>query len=143
MKKIIIALTACVLTASAFARMPDPGYKVLEEFRKEFPSAGQVSWTEEEEFSRASFILGGKRIVAYFNREGQLEGSVRDLFYDQLPLTVMTAVEKRFQKPEVLYLREINNVEGTHYRIRLDAGGKKLMIRVAPDGNISDIDKVK
>ena len=143
MKKIITVLTACVITASAFSRMPDPGYKVLEEFRKEFPSAGQVSWTEEEDLSRASFILAGKRIVAYFNREGQLEGSVRDLFYDQLPLTVMTAVEKRFQKPEVLYIREINNAEGTHYRIRLDVAGKKFMVRVGSDGNISDVDKVK
>ncbi len=144
MKKFILAIAILSSTALySFANFPDPGYKVLEEFKKEFPNAENVSWTEEAEFAKVTFVLGGKRILAYFSQEGILEGTIRDLFYDQLPLNVVTALEKKFKGSEVLYIREINNAEGTHYRIRLDVEQRKLIVKVGSDGNISEVDKVK
>lgn len=144
MKKIILAVFIASITCTAsIASAPDPGYKVLEQFKIEFPTAEEVSWGSEADFDRASFILSGRRVIAFFSREGVLEGCIRDIFYDQLPLTVMNSVEKRFTKAEVLYIREINNAEGTHYRIRLDDGRKKLKVRIDSAGNISDIEKLK
>ena len=145
MKKIIllVAFAAIAATPSIAGMSPEPSYRVLEEFRKEFPSAENVKWEQEDQFVKANFVLAGRRVIAYFNEDGPLEGSIRDIFYDQLPLAVMASVERRFLGFEVLYIREINNAEGTHYKIRLDANGKKYSVRVSPDGNISDVDRLK
>jgi hypothetical protein len=146
MKKYIFAFVAAmtILATTSFASpVPEPGYRILEQFRKEFPNAQDVSWVQQAEFMKASFVLAGRRVIAYFSEEGSLEGTMRDIFFDQLPLTVMTGVEKRFNNPVILYVREIINAEGTHYRIRLDLGDRKLMVRVSADGSITDIDRIK
>ena len=144
MKKFILAVGFCSCFAViASAAAPDPGFRVLQEFKREFPSAESVNWSEEGEFSKASFVLAGKRIIAFFSNEGKLEGSMREIFYDQLPLSVMTAIDRKFEAHEVLRVREINNAEGTHYKIRLDAGEKKFQVRVKPDGNISEVTRLK
>jgi len=145
MKKFILVIALASITAmpSLASNTPEPGYRVLEEFKKEFPSAENVKWDTESQFLKANFILAGRRVIAYFSEEGQLEGSIRDIFYDQLPLSVMTSVERRFIDFDVLYIREINNAEGTHYKIRLDANGKKYSVRVSSNGNISDVERVK
>jgi hypothetical protein len=141
MKKIIFILAMGGITTAFAAVDPDPDQKVLDGFKKEFPAAQQVSWSTQAEFEKAVFVMAGRRVGAYFTREGQLEGSVRDIFYDQLPLTVMTAVERRFDQPTILEVREINNGEGTHYKIRLETPKKKIRLRVSPDGIISDVEK--
>ncbi len=146
MKKIILALSIAAITSTpllAIAGAPEPGFKTLEQFKKEFPTAEGVSWGNEADYDKASFILSGRRVIAYFNREGDFEGCIRDIFYDQLPLTVMTAVEKKYPDAEVLFIREINNTEGTHYKIRLDSGDKKLVVKIQSDGNISKVNKAK
>ncbi len=144
MKKIIVTLSL-VLTAGLFSAYaspdPDPTQKVLEGFKKEFPAAQHVSWTSWEEFDKAIFVMAGRRVIAYFTKEGELEGTLRDIFFDQLPLTVMTAVNKRYEKAVVIEVREINNAEGTSYKMKLEVGEKKLSVRVSPDGSFLSVEK--
>lgn len=145
MKKMILSLSL-LLTAGLSAvfanKDPEPGQEVLDLFKKEFSSAEQVKWSRQGEYDKATFVLGGRRTIAYFNADGELEGSIRDLFYDQLPLTVMTAVDKRFADADIIDVREINNTEGTHYKIRLTAKNKKYSVKVQPTGNILDVEKL-
>ena len=147
MKKIIVLLVFALSTGAvnsyANAFDPDPEQRVLDGFKKEFPTAQQVTWSKQAEFEKAVFVLAGRRVVAFFTREGLLEGSARDIFYDQLPLSVMTAVDKRFENATVFEVREINNAEGTCYRMRVESGNKKVKIKVSPDGTISEIEKLK
>ena len=102
-----------------------------------------IEWKEEAGFLKATFIMGDHRTQAYFKRDGQLEGSIRTLFYNQLPLAVMTAVDKRFTNAEIWDVSEINNPLGTSYRITLEAKHKKYRIRMDTSGNITDIERVK
>jgi hypothetical protein len=145
MKKMILSLSLLVtagLSAVYANEDPGPDQEVLELFKKEFSSAQNVSWSRQGDYDKATFVLAGRRAIAYFNPEGELEGSVRDLFYDQLPLTVMTAVDKRFADAEIIDVREINNAEGTHYKIRLKAKTKKYSVKVNSSGSISEVDKL-
>jgi ribosomal protein L28 len=120
---------------------PEPSLKVLEGFKKEFPTAQQVTWTTMGDFEKATFLYSGRRVVAYFTKDGALEGSVRDMFYDQLPLAAMSAITKRFVDPDVLEVWEINNNEGTRYRLKLASKGRSIFLKVDGDGNISDVIK--
>jgi hypothetical protein len=143
MKKVILSLLlATAVLTSAFANT-DPDPKVLDGFKKEFPAAQQVSWSKLADFDKASFIMAGCRVIAYFTKEGSLEGSVRDIFFDQVPLAVMTAVDKRYENAAVSEVREINNPEGTFYKIKLESRGKKYQFRVSSDGNISEVERIK
>ena len=145
MKKTILSffvLLTAGLSSVALANGPDPDQDVLELFKKEFSSAQQVSWSRQGDYDKATFVLAGRRAIAYFNAEGELEGSVRDIFFDQLPLAVMTAVDKRFADADIIDVREINNAEGTHYKIRLTAKSKKYSVKVDPSGSIGDVEKL-
>jgi hypothetical protein len=122
---------------------PEPGQVVLNEFKKEFSTAQNVSWTRQDEFDKATFVLAGRRVIAYFNSLGQLEGCVREIFFDQLPLAVMTAVDKRFSNAEILDVNEITNGEGTTYRVRLSLKDRKYRVKISANGNISDVEKIK
>jgi len=145
MKKIIISFSL-LLTAglsSAFANDDvNPDQKVLANFKNEFTAAQNVSWEKQGEYDKASFVLAGRRVIAFFNQAGELEGSMRDIFFDQLPLAVMTSVDKKYADAEIIDVREISNADGTNYRIRLESKGKKLSVRVSPGGNIDDVEKL-
>lgn len=143
MKKIFASLSL-LLTAglpAVFANDPEPDQQVLELFKKEFVAAENVSWSRQENYDKATFVLAGRRAIAYFNAAGELEGCVRDIFFDQLPLSVMTAVDKKFTNAEIIDVREVSNSEGTSYRIRLTSKNKKVSLKVDAVGNIDDVER--
>lgn len=145
MKKIIVSLSL-LLTAGltmVFANgAPAPNEQVLASFKKEFSAAQEVSWKKQDNYDKATFLLGASWVVAYFSPVGQLEGCARDIFFDQLPLAVMSAIDKRFIAAEIINVREITNVDGTHYRLTLEAKSKKYKVKVDSSGNINEVDKL-
>jgi hypothetical protein len=145
MKKIIFSLSM-LLTAglsTVFASNGiEPKQQVLELFKKEFAGAQNVTWEKQDEFDKAVFTLAGTRAIAYFNGSGELEGSVRDIFFNQLPLAVMTAVDKRFVNAEYYDVREITNASGTSYRLTLESNNKKYKVRVDSAGNMNEVEKL-
>src|SRR5690349_2047647 len=130
MKRIYLSLSLVLTMAVTAANAtPDPVSKeVQESFKKEFPNSQALSWNAVGEFMRATFLLDGQRTEAYFSEDGILQGSVRYLFFSQLPLAVMKAVEKRYTEPDALDVYEITNDEGTSYRITLDSQDKRYRI---------------
>src|SRR5690242_17833275 len=128
MKKIILTLslmltvTVTALLAAPLTPVPGPGAE--ETFKKEFAGAESVKWSEENGYQVASFVLGGHRTEAYFTSDGELLGSIRDLFYDQLPLAVMKSVDGKFPEADILNLHEVANSEGVTYRMRVELKGR-------------------
>lgn len=145
MKKIILSFALLLAAGTSVvlaAPRPEPGQRVLESFKKEFSSAENVSWNRLENFEKATFQLGGSWVVAYFSENGQLEGCARDIFYNQLPLTVMTAVDKKYADAEIINVREITNANGTHYLVSLEKNKRKLKVKVDAAGNITDVERL-
>jgi len=142
MKKTILVLSL-MLTVSAgtlFAGVPDPVTEVVKAaFKKEFPQAKIIGWSTTGDYIRATFILAGFRSEAYFNDQGVLFGSIRNIFYTQLPLAVTQAIEKRYADTDVVQVSEITNGNGTRYlldlrsekcdyQVQFDAGGNTLAV---------------
>lgn len=146
MKKTFVALTMLmtVVTGSAFAEPFDPANEQAKEtFRKEFPGASIISWSTAGEMTKAVFIYGGYRSEAYFNEDGELKGSARNIFYSQVPLAVTRSVEKRFEQPEVLEVTEITMGSGTSYVIRLSSGTKSYQLQIDAGGNLIQKEKTR
>jgi hypothetical protein len=145
MKKIFLSMSmALAVAVTGFAAVePEVNEKVKESFKREFSGAQLLGWSEQGEFYKATFIVAGSRAEAYFTADGELAGTIRSVFYNQLPLAVITAVEKRFSQIAVLDLYEITNVNGTAYRLTLESDNKKYRVRTDAAGNIADVEKLK
>jgi hypothetical protein len=146
MKKIFVSLSFLLTAAvsTAFAKIvtgPDPGLE--EVFKQEFAGAENVSWSQQENYQKATFVLAGHRVIAYFNEENELAGYIRDIKYDQLPLIVTKAVDKKFPAADVQEVREISNDDGTSYLVRVELNNKKYKVRITAEGNITAIEKLK
>jgi len=147
MKKTVFALSLIVTMAATTvqaAALPDPGNEAAKaNFKKEFPGAEIISWGNSGDLLKAVFIYDGYRSEAYFNEEGELQGSARNIFYNQLPLAVTRSVDKRFVKPDVLEVCEITIGSGTSYVLRLDDAGRHYKIQLDAGGNLIKKEKMK
>lgn len=143
MKKLILSL--CLFAViTAFAKSPDPvSEKVKSSFTKEFPGADLIGWTDAGDYYKAVFIYSGFRTEAYFTEDGKLQGSARNILYNQLPLAVTKAVEKRFTNADVLEINEITTEGGTSYLLRLEAGTKGYQVQYDGSGNNIGFERVK
>lgn len=138
-----LVLAVTVLTAAA----ADPGKKdVLAEraFQKQFSGAQNISWTKTNDgLHQVSFVWGGLRTVAFFNGDAEMVGSIRNVFFSHLPLTVLRSVETNFANPVVVEVTEITNQEGTSYNILLEEKNKKYKVRVNSYGDVLQKDKLR
>ena len=145
MKRIYLSLT--LFLAIAVAVNANDGETVSKEvqasFKKVFPSAEGLTWNVAGDLLRATFILDGHRTLAYFDEEGRFAGSLRSLFFNQLPLASMTAIDKKYPGADITEVYEITNDEGTSYLISLEATQKKYKVKVDANGNITQSDRVK
>jgi hypothetical protein len=145
MKRIILSF-AFVVTAGTMVAMADPGTTTPgfeSAFKKEFSGAQNVKWNEDNGYMKATFVLNEHRTIAWFTKEGEFQGSLRNIFFTQLPLTVVKAVNTRFEANIPLDITEVVNTEGTRYSFTLEYKSKKYKVSVSPDGNIDDVRKVK
>lgn len=146
MKKLLVSLllvfTAGMTSAFGNGKNIDPLVEKL--FTREFPGAENVKWVSlEDGYQKASFTLAGIGVEAYFSPEAELAGTVRNLFYNQLPLVVIQTVNNRFAGSIVLEVREITNSEGTSYRIRMEKKEKRHDLYLNSFGEITGLKKIK
>jgi len=146
MKQFFLVLSlslAVVLTASANPTpVNDP--KVEKAFSKLFAGASNVSWSKEEgNYLKASFVWGDHYTVAYFGEDGKLLGSIRGLFFNQLPLSVIRSFNSSFSDHIVLEVREISNDEGVSYTLLTEHKNKKYRIRMNGLGDVIEKTRVK
>ncbi len=145
-RKIFLALSFMLVIAGASAYAasePEISEKVKASFNKEFVGAHLLEWNDLGEYKKATFILGNHRTQAFFREDGQLAGSIRSLFYSQLPLAVMTSVDKRFAISAIWDVSEINNSSGTTYIITLETKIRKYKVKVDSNGNFNDIERIR
>jgi hypothetical protein len=146
MKKVFLSFSVILMLSVANVSAAD-GRPVTKEvqaaFKKEFPAAEGLSWNEVGDFCRAAFLLDGHRVEAYFSDDGKLQGSIRDIFFSQLPMAAMSAIEKKYAGADVSEVNEITNDEGTIYRVSLESLGKKYRVKIDANGNIAQADKLK
>ncbi len=146
MKKIVLSLAALLTVGAATLSanpLPEPNPKALEVFNREFASARFAKWSEDEGLAKVSFVLGGTRAIAFFDEGGELLGSIRDLTFNQLPLAVLTSIDKRYKDAAIYDFRELTNAEGTRYTMTVEDKGKKISVTLFANGQLADVRKLK
>jgi hypothetical protein len=150
MKKSIIAISAVLLMISTTAwagkgkkahkPRPDP---VQATFQSEFKGAEAVKWTDEADYTSASFVLNNSHVIAYFDYSGELLGTARNVLFDQLPLSVSTVVNQRYPTAIIYNIIEITNGSGTFYKMLAETPTHNYKLNVLADGDLSVESKTK
>lgn len=146
MKKIFLFLSfAMIIGMTNVFATNDPAVSPLvkQSFKKEFPSAVYVKWDKDQDYFKATFVLNEFRTQAWFSDEGELLGTIRGLFYDQLPLTVMRGIENKFPSAGISDILEITNINGTTYKMVATTQKGKFRLSATPDGAVIKAGKIK
>lgn len=105
MKKffLVLSLSLAVVLTTAAHPVTKENPKVEKAFQKMFAGASHVNWSEVKEgFLKVSFVWGGHQAVAFFDKNAYLIGTIRGLFFNELPLSVTKSVTDNFNAPIVL-----------------------------------------
>ena len=139
MKKIIIAaLFALSMMSSAFAADASKvSLKVMDNFKKQFRNASEVSWTIKEQFTKAEFSVNGIQVEAFFDKEGELIGTSRHTDFNQLPLTAIEKIKADYANYQISSTIEFDQKGDRNYYVSLEKGNKKQILTVSLYGDVT------
>lgn len=141
MKKVMTMITAAVLLLSAgsFAAnlKDDVNEKALSAFAKDFSGATEVNWQERDNLYLVEFRMDGVSFNAAYNSEGELLSSSKGIRLDELPLSVVAAVNKKYLGYEIGNNAAELTFDGqTNYFLTIANSQQVLFIRVDTKGHI-------
>lgn len=146
MKNLIVSLSVAfaVVTAPAYANSV-PGEPQAEKvFATQFSGATDVKWsTLNNGYKQVIFTLNGVRAMSFFDASGELLGTMRNLFFNQLPLSVMQTIGNQYSGAVMIETKEITNSEGTSYRVGFEYKEKRYNLRLNSSGDILEQEKIK
>lgn len=146
MKKTFLSLLAFLMigiTAVTANERTDVDPKILSAFQKEFSFAKNAKWEVKGNLTRVIFLLNDQGVSAWYNSDAELVTTARNILYNQLPISVIRALEKEYADAEFLGITEVNRNDETYYQIRADEKNRKLLLKASPSGNISVLKKIR
>jgi len=135
---LIIGITAVMANERA-----DVDPKILSAFQKEFSFAKNAKWEVKGNLTQVNFLLNDQGVSAWYNSDAELVTTARNILYNQLPISVIRALEKEYAGADFFGITEVNRNNETYYQIRADEKHKKFLLRASPSGNIIVLKKIK
>jgi hypothetical protein len=146
MKKTILSLLAFLMfgiTAVMASERADIDPKILSAFQKEFSFAKNAKWEVKGNLTQVNFLLNDQVVMAWYNSDADLVTTARNILYNQLPISVIRALEKEYSGADFFGITEVSRNNETWYQIRADEKNKKYLLKASPSGNIIVLKKIK
>lgn len=146
MKKAFITLflsIAVAMSAIAAPVEPEIDPKILSAFQKEFSFAKDVRWQKKGELVQVNFSLYDHGFVAWYNPEGELVSTARNILYMQLPLSVIKTLQREYAGAEFASIVEVTSNDHTLYRINAEIKNKKYLLEASPYGDVNKVRRIK
>jgi hypothetical protein len=145
MKKLFIAALLVISFAGSAMAEPRPvTTKVLTHFNAFFAGATNIQWKTGSVFVKASFTQNEQQWEAFYDMEGELVGTSRNIAFTQLPAKAAACITKKYAEYAVKETIEFNNEkEGLVYYVSLVNNGVKLIMEVTASGDVSVFKKSK
>ncbi len=135
MKKIISYVAGILITSSVAAA---PTSKVLEEFKRTFPNAEKIKWSDGSDGYSVSFYSHECFEKVLYNMEGDFVCSWKYSDGKELPTNILILLNKKFGgDTKMVGVTELTVPESTVYDIKFTKGSKLYQIDVSPDGDIT------
>ena len=146
MKKTFVTLLAFLMIGIT-ASIANPGInldpKILSAFQKEFSFVKNVKWEVKGNLTQVNFLLNDQGVTAWYNSNAELVATVRNIFYNQLPISVIRSLEKEYAGSDLYGITEVNRNNETYYQLCADEKNKKYLLKASPSGSISVVKKIR
>ena len=147
MKKLfILALIAIVTGTSAFAAGTSASTKVNKHFTESFSKAKNVSWKTDSRFEKVSFELGNEKVTAFYDTDGDLIGTSKNVAFDKLPKGAIETITTKYTFPEyqVKECIEFSNATNEkNYYVSFDTSNETVVLEINKASIVSVFDKIK
>jgi hypothetical protein len=141
MKKIILSLAIATVMLSSFttyAADKMPGAVVKQALTREFSQAKDVEWTtvSKEGVYQAKFIYNNESIQAFFTDAGEFLGTTRQIAKNQLPILIVSALEKQYADYRVATVFEYSKTDGLAYYITIVKPEGGMVLKATGNGDL-------
>jgi len=135
MKKLLVIFTvlSLAITATSYAtdKTPSP---VLSSFQNEFKGAKDATWSTVKDLYRVDFTFGNQKVSAFFDLDGNVIASSRDISLLQLPISLEARLKSDFPNYEVTKLFELDDENGAIYYATVKNSKRELSIQSTYSG---------
>jgi hypothetical protein len=141
----LIALTTLTISSAAFAGNKEiPHFAGIENFFKTFPHATMINCQQKGLFTKVNFVWNDMKLQAFYDQEGNLFGTSREITVQELPASVRQDVQKKYAGFVITEAIEFDQTDsGMNYYITVVAPEKYYVLQVTSDGTISVFKKMK
>ena len=134
----IAAVMAVAVTSSAFALdVSKISVKVKSSFENQFAGAENVTWSEKDTYTKATFTLAEENVEAFFAADGELIAYSRKVEFKRLPLNAVQKIKKEYAGYTVTESIEFDQDGEKGYYVSLTNGTKKQILAVSLYGNVT------
>ena len=130
MKKLIILLaviSSSLVASDTFAQTKAP-IAVTETFENSFSYVKEASWSMVADFYKAEFKVEDQSLFAYFNTDGEIVATGREITVAQLPIALQLELKNNYKDFTVTQSVEMAfNDESTYY-LTIETATKKMQI---------------
>jgi hypothetical protein len=142
MKTKLLTAMLALLTAGAFASGPKKGailnYRAQENLNSLYGKVKDLTWSEaRNNLVRADFTSGDESISTFFDAQGEVVATTRNISREQLPLRLRLDLDQRFADATILQMFELSNQTEHAYYIELQDKGKRRMMKGYDYGRLS------
>ncbi|PSL34479.1 hypothetical protein [Chitinophaga ginsengisoli] len=132
-----IALVALMVFCSQSSLFAAPNEALLRLFNHTFPEAQYIRWTEDGALDVVCFVQDDSQYRIWYDKQCTLVYSLRYCGENELPLTVLRAVKKKYRDRHIEGVTEITNRAGVSYEVLLSDANKWYSVTSTVSGNVA------
>jgi hypothetical protein len=117
--------------ANPAAQPADIHPSIEKSFKNTFAQATEVNWSVNDNFYKADFVLNGQYATVFYDCEGTLMATTRNISSLQLPVTLQANLRKDYNEYWISNLFEMTSNEGINYYVTLQKGDTKITLKSA------------
>ena len=133
MKSLFITLTifSSSLFTTAFANEGKTSPNAIASFESTFTGATEISWKNLGAISKVSFTVDGICTAAYYNTDGDLVATTRNISSSELPSQLRKGLLKELKNHWITELFVMTTTEGSTYYVNLEDANTKVVMKSA------------
>ena len=144
MKKLMFAIAMLLGSTVVFAGRPtDVNQKVLKAFEETFKNPKDVIWHEFENFYEVNFNQDAIKTVVRYDTDGNMIGTTRYYFENQLPPYITSKLKKRYPDRSVYGVTEIYTEADLTYYITMEDDKSWYTVKANPLGYLEQTEKYR
>jgi len=136
MKKLIILSCLFAALSATASNPPEVNEKVLKAFGETFMKATDVVWHEVQNLYEASFKQSEITSRVIYDQDGNLLRTTRYYSQENLPINILTKLQKRFAGKSVYGVTELSMEDQVSYHITMQDEKNWYIIRADNWGSL-------